>query len=208
MQNVSKSRVVLDENNKRAYLFTWNGAAGKWGLTAGMRKGVPYETEPRVGLSPLEVWKETSPEDSPIGAIEQDKRSGLRSFSGMHEGNKIVEVSPVHQAPTKAPEPKKPKAVRNRISTPEQIATQELQQRIKTDPEYRARIEANRTLFLSDIQNRAAEIAAQTKQQPTQEVSTNNGEVLQKEEGQRQQQQGQGPEARLGQRHGGRRRGG
>lgn len=190
VQNVSKSRVVLDENNKRAYLFTWNEAAGKWGLTAGMRDGVPYETEPRVGLSPLEVWKETSPEDSPIGAIEQDKRSGLRSFSGMHEGNKIVEVT----AP-KAKAPKKPKAIRNRISTPEQIATEELQQRVKTDPEYRARIEANRTLFLSDIQNRAAEIAAQQATQPTtQEVTTNNGEVLQKEEGQRQQQQGQGPE--------------
>jgi len=103
--------------------------------------------------------------------------------------------APVVVETPKPEAPKKPRGVRNRISTPEQIATQELQQRVKTDPEYRARIEANRTLFLSDIQNRAAEIAAQQATQPTtQEVSTNNGEVLQKEEGQRQQQQGQGPE--------------
>ena len=100
--------------------------------------------------------------------------------------------TPMVQTP-KSKAPKKPKAIRNRLSTPEQIATQELQQRVKTDPEYRARIEANRTLFLSDIQNRAAEIAAQQATQPTQEVTTNDGEVLQKEEGQRQQQR-QGPE--------------
>lgn len=71
------ARVVIKDG--KASLLTWNEKAGKWGVSPESRDVPVYDT-PAVGRSPLELWK-------PVNDVP-----GYEAYSGMHAGNKIVEV--------------------------------------------------------------------------------------------------------------------
>lgn len=65
----------------KAWGLTWNNAADRWGVSPSAKE-IPFETQPRVGLSPVEGWRKTN--DVP----------GYEAYEGQHAGNAITGVSP------------------------------------------------------------------------------------------------------------------
>jgi hypothetical protein len=68
---------IVDHGDGTISLVTQN-ADGRWGVAPSQRN-VPYERAPRVGLTPLEVWR-------------QQPLHGLPSYGRMHFGNAITSV--------------------------------------------------------------------------------------------------------------------
>ena len=84
------ARVSLKDG--KANLVTWNQKENRWGV-APMQDNIPYSLSPEKGLQPLELWEPAN--DVP----------GYESYSKMHAGNEIVEISeaPVARAQLEPP---------------------------------------------------------------------------------------------------------
>jgi hypothetical protein len=83
---------IIDHGDGTLSVATQN-ADGRWGVAPSQRS-VPYETAPRVGLTPLEVWG-------------QEKIYGLDAYRRVHFGNEITDVrtsSPTIGTPRAEPE--------------------------------------------------------------------------------------------------------
>lgn len=74
------ARVSLKDG--KANLVTWNQKENRWGV-APMQDNIPYSLSPEKGLQPLELWEPAN--DVP----------GYESYSKMHAGNEIVEISKI-----------------------------------------------------------------------------------------------------------------
>jgi len=69
--------VQILENGACMYFIAWNFQANKWGISPSDREGFTYEEQPRIGLSPLELWFTNK----------------TNSFSKWHIGNVITEIN-------------------------------------------------------------------------------------------------------------------
>lgn len=156
-----RGRVVVGEDGK-LYSATWNAKAGKWGMTAAGRAGVPFSTTPQVGYAPIELWDNKA-----------DVPGASNAYGSVHAGNKIVEIGPVVQTPvtsTQVPQGSNTKPKRTKTSAPKPLSDKdalaqaftELQTRSLNDPEFQKQVTANPSLMRQMATQRASEIVAQS----------------------------------------------
>jgi hypothetical protein len=147
------ARVSLKDG--KANLVTWNQKENRWGV-APLEGNIPYSLSPQKGLQPLELWN------------PQNDVPGYESYSNMHAGNEIVEISgPSPEKPTIEPISVSPIGATEAITEAVPEASDAVVEPVEVKPEELADVvavdEAEQAVVRQQLEERNAKVAEAAK---------------------------------------------